>query len=201
DARWCHARVTCAGEREGQNEGRDARPADVHEGRYASGPVAGDGIVATYGFDAGATGIVESMQSDDGGGSEYLRWEVGGTGGTLAFWSRLDSPVYFCPRPYPLPDCPAEWQRFQPEGVPLQAGRSGLHPANQTLVRDLLAAVEENRAPTASGHDARAALEMVLAAYESHITGGRVALPLQARTHPLTRWLTEARPKEHEGSE
>jgi predicted dehydrogenase len=52
----------------------------------------------------------------------------------------------------------------------------------------LMAAVENGAEPVASGHNARAALEMILAVYESHAAGQRIALPLEDRTHPLTRW-------------
>jgi hypothetical protein len=61
-----------------------------------------------------------------------------------------------------------------------------MHRANQLLVCDLLAAVEADRVPLSSGHDARAALEMILAVYESHID--RVPRPLAERSHPLSRW-------------
>ena len=59
---------------------------------------------------------------------------------------------------------------------------------NKILVNDLLAALEEGREPLSSARDATAALEMIMAVYESHIAGDRVALPLSERTHPLSRW-------------
>jgi predicted dehydrogenase len=177
EARWCHARVTCGG--------REATQKDAKPGQYAVGPIAGEDIVAEHGFDGGVVGQYESMVSDDGGGTPYLRMEVSGTGGTLAFWSGADSPVYFTARPYPLPDGRDEWERLEVEEVPIPAGMNRQHPGNQALVRDLLAAVEEDRAPHSSGHDARAALEMIMAVYESHLRGERVALPLERRTHPL----------------
>ncbi|MBI3972413.1 MAG: Gfo/Idh/MocA family oxidoreductase [Chloroflexi bacterium] len=180
DARWCDARV-CV-------EGREATPADVTPGSGETGLIAGDDIVATYGFDGGVTGTFESIQSGDGGGNAYLRMEACGTGGILAFWSGLGSPLYYYPRPFALPDRPDEWQRVALEEVPVPPDMSRQHPGNQTLVADLLAAVEAGRPPLSSGHDARAALEMILAAYASHIQAGRVPLPLAARTHPLTRW-------------
>jgi hypothetical protein len=65
---------------------------------------------------------------------------------------------------------------------------NGAHAGNQLLVRDLLSAVETGAEPISSGHNARAALEMILAVYESHAAGQRIALPLKDRTHPLTRW-------------
>ncbi|HEX9369738.1 MAG TPA: Gfo/Idh/MocA family oxidoreductase, partial [Roseiflexaceae bacterium] len=183
DGRWCHGRVIAGG--------RDATAHDAHQGQYATGLIAGDDISAEYGFDSGVVGEFESMVSDDGGGSEYLHMEVSGSAGTLAFWSEIGSPVYFTLRPYALPDVWDEWERIQPEPVAVPTGFSRLHPGNQALVRDLLAAVEEDRAPDSSGHDARAALEMVLAAYESHRQGKRVTLPLAERAHPLERWMAE----------
>jgi len=184
DAHWCHARVTSGG--------RDVTAADAVPAQHAAGLMAGDDVVAEYGFGGAVTGQFESMRSDDSGGSAYLRMEVSGSAGTLAFWSDQASPVYFSPRPHPLPQTragPAEWQRLEPTEalVLVSPGRSTLHPGNQWLVSDLLAAVEEDRAPHASGEGARGALEMALAAYESHLHGGRVALPLEQREHPLQR--------------
>jgi len=191
DARWCHARVTSGG--------RDVTAADAAPAQHAAGLMAGDDVAAEYGFGGAVAGHFESMRSDDGGGSAYLRMEVSGSAGTLAFWSDQASPVYFSPRAYPLPqmqDAPGEWQRLDcevPAGPLLEEGRSTLHPGNQWLVSDLLAAVEEDRAPHASGEDARGAMEMALAAYESHLRGGRVELPLERREHPLERPLQDER--------
>ena len=175
-ARWVHARV-CAG-------GRDARPGDVHEGAGNVGPIVGDDIVVGVGFDHGVVGTFESMRSDDGGGNDYLRMEVAGTAGILAFWSGLHSPVYYCPRPFAIPGA-GDWQRLERDRVPVPPGMASQHPGNQVLVSDLLAAVEEERPPRSSGHDARAALELIMASYVSHIRQGRVALPLIEREHPL----------------
>ncbi|HZP82896.1 MAG TPA: hypothetical protein VFB21_14750 [Chthonomonadaceae bacterium] len=57
------------------------------------------------------------------------------------------------------------------------------------IARDLIASIEENRQPFGSVYDGRAALEMILAVYESHRHGGvRVPLPLASRSHLLARW-------------
>jgi predicted dehydrogenase len=178
EAHWCHARVT--------QDGRDVIAADAHlddEG----GLIAGDDVVAEYGFERGVIGWLESIRSDDGGGTPYFHLELGGTGGVLALWSSLSSPVLHYPRPFALPDAPDRWEIVQPEVAPLPEGVSAMHPANQELVADLLAALEQDRQPIASGHAARAALEMIMGAYESHLTGHRVALPLERREHPLAR--------------
>ena len=158
--------------------------ADAHEDE-AAGPLAGDDVVAQYGFDGGVAGSLESMRSADGGGSPYFHLELCGTGGVLALWSSLTSPVLFTPRPFAVPDRQDKWEVFQPKAEPVPAGVSTLHLANRVLVHDLLAAVEEDRQPSASGHGARAALEMIFAAYASHLAGRRVQLPLAERRHPL----------------
>jgi predicted dehydrogenase len=184
DARWCHARVTSAG--------RDATAADVRPAEEEGGLVAGDDILAQYGFDGGVTGAFESTRSADGGGSPYLRTELCGTSGLLVFWNDTNAPAFYCPRPFALPGRSWEWDVLQleplPEPVDAPEGAPVQHAANQALVGDLLAAAEADCQPISSGHDARAALEMILAVYESHCLGNRVLLPLAQRDHPLTRW-------------
>jgi predicted dehydrogenase len=184
DARWCHARVLA--------NGRDAGPADVGRSQTENlGPIAGDDIIAGYGFDGGVTATFESTRAADGGGSAYYHLEVCGTAGILAFWSDPGSPVYFYPRPFVLPGSPDAWQRLEPEPMPVPSGAppdaGAFFASNQALVRDLLAAVEEDRPPINSGYDAGAALELILAIYASHLGGARVSLPLAELTHPLER--------------
>jgi hypothetical protein len=54
-------------------------------------------------------------------------------------------------------------------------------------VRDLIAAMREDRAPLCSAQDGRLTVEMVCAVFESHrLNGQRVTLPLQKRVNPLT---------------
>ncbi|MDH3443562.1 MAG: gfo/Idh/MocA family oxidoreductase, partial [Deltaproteobacteria bacterium] len=47
-----------------------------------------------------------------------------------------------------------------------------------SLVDEFVSAVEQNRSPAITGADARAALEITIAAYRSAATGEPVALPL-----------------------
>jgi hypothetical protein len=58
--------------------------------------------------------------------------------------------------------------------------------ANVWIARDLLEAIEKDRQPRGSMYDGRAALEMILAVYESHRLRTAVDLPLKNRRHPLT---------------
>ena len=64
----------------------------------------------------------------------------------------------------------------------------GLHAGNVLAVRDLIDAVEEDRDPEASLHDARTAMEMIVGLFESHRQGGaRVAFTLSNRGNPLAQ--------------
>jgi predicted dehydrogenase len=194
DARWCHARVV--------DGGADATPGAVREGEEAVGPVAGDDIWAGYGFDGGVSGSYESTRTAGGGsgsGSDYFRLELCGTGGTISIWSSATAPLYYCPRSFALPNHPEEWEALPTDAVQGELSAAGglperppeagaMHAANQLLVVDLLAALEAGREPLSSGHDARAALEMIMAVYWSHLRAQRVPLPLAERDHPLLRW-------------
>ena len=50
----------------------------------------------------------------------------------------------------------------------------------------MIDAIEKDRQPLGSMYDGRAALEMILAVYESHRLRAAVDLPLKNRRHPLT---------------
>jgi hypothetical protein len=82
----------------------------------------------------------------------------------------------------------AAWQLVSSAGLgkpePLTA--RGLHTGNVWAVKDLIEAIEKDRQPLGSVYDGRAALEMILAVYESHRHKGPVELPLKERRHPLT---------------
>ncbi len=52
---------------------------------------------------------------------------------------------------------------------------------------DLIAAIRENRQPLCSAYEARTAIEMISAIFESHrLEGQRAALPLSTRVNPFT---------------
>ena len=76
----------------------------------------------------------------------------------------------------PLPDAPNDQESLEP------------HSRNRDVVDDLLAAIEEDRLPEVSLQRARWAHEMIQGAFASHVTGGKVELPLEKRSHPLADW-------------
>lgn len=187
DARWCSADLLIGAALAG--------PADARPGDEEIGPVLGDGLRATYGFDDGVLGHFESYRRL-GGGDTVFGLDVVGEQGQLALRGGSTKRLFFYPHPYPEPG--AADDRWEAVPVPAAgpheqfgdeppdaAARATLQQrANQRLVRDLIAAIEAGREPASSGQRARAALELIQAVAAAHAAGGRVSLPLVARAHP-----------------
>ncbi|MFM7149525.1 MAG: gfo/Idh/MocA family oxidoreductase, partial [Gemmataceae bacterium] len=99
-------------------------------------------------------------------------------------------PVWWCDDPSWNPgQSRAKWEAVTSAGPgkpePLQD--ASLDAGNVWIVKDLLEAIAKDRQPLSSVYDGRAALEMILAVYESHRQGQPVALPLTNREHPLRK--------------
>ena len=61
-------------------------------------------------------------------------------------------------------------------------------------VRDLVAAVDEDREPVCGLEEGAGTVEMICAVFESHRQGGRAAaFPLKERGHPLVRMREEGK--------
>lgn len=171
----CDARV--------RRHGRLITTEDVHEGAEAVGLVAGDHIHSTYEFADGVVGTITSLRAgiEDRAAQPY-RLFVSGTRGIISIRAPYaDDSVWFYPDPVLRPDGPP-WQRI--ETTRTRAYAEYHHPA----AADLVDAIRQRREPRCSGHDGRAALEMILAAYASSRRRGPVDLPLEQRAHPLIAW-------------
>ena len=70
------------------------------------------------------------------------------------------------------------WEAMEVDDTPFSSG-------NNLAVLDLIDAIENDRKPISAAEDAVAALEMILGAYESQLTGQRVSFPIANREHPL----------------
>jgi predicted dehydrogenase len=175
---WCVSDVL--------REGKAAEPEDVHEATEQLGPVMGDTLHAMFGFTGGVTGYFASVKDADKAASRFGLDLYGTRGivtirlGAIPGVAWLDSPLWTGNAPdtawKPLPDAPAYTIK--------DAARETFKP----IVDDLIAAIEADRAPAVSLADGRRSLEMVQAIFESHVQGGRVAVPLVQRSHPLKRW-------------
>lgn len=170
DVAWMVAHVT--------NEGHEIMPADVHEGTEPVGLVAGDCINSYFAFQSGASGFFDSRRDQIGSDRRY-GMDIVGSEGMISLRGGTASDVAIYPYPLFSPiDSSQKWETLKLDDTPLQTG-------NQLAVIDLMDAAEHNREPLSSGRAAVAALEMILGAYESQITGARVSFPMKNRKHPL----------------
>ena len=174
DVGWMSGHVTV--------DGRELEPGDVGEATEPVGPVAGDCVEAYYAFDSGVAGFFDSRR-DQAGSSQRYGMEIVGSEGTISLRGGAGSELMIYPHPVFRPA--AADQGWEPlEGVPDDPLATG----NRLAIIDLIDAVEQDREPVSSARDAVGALEMILGAYESQISGGRVAMPMARREHPLVAW-------------
>ena len=151
------------------------------------GPILGDDIAATYGFDHGVTATFGRARRNTVRASVYGMQIYGTKGiihlttGSLPATDLLDDPPWF-------PASGGGLKEITSAGI----GKAetikdtGLGLGNVWIAKDLLEAIEKDRQPLGSMYDGRAALEMILAVYESYRVKGPVELPLKNRKHPLT---------------
>jgi predicted dehydrogenase len=161
---------------------RDVTAADAHAASEPIGPIAGDCVVAMYGFPNQVHGYFESHRDFEGGG-ERFGLEFHGSGGIIALRSLRD--VVWFEGPALNPAKPHRWQPISTPEWDSVADDDKQHWCHQQLVLDLLAAAEEDREPLASGSDGRWVQEMIQSVYTSHLSQSRTPLPLERREHPL----------------
>jgi hypothetical protein len=152
------------------------------------GAIAGDHIVATYGFDNGITGYFGTQKPKNGPGGRF-GLTIYGTKGVIQLTTGSLPPVYLLEEPtWFAARSKGTWQEITSAGLgmpePLKEG--GLVQGNVWIAQDLIDAIEKDRQPLGSIYDGRAALEMIFAVYESHRIKGPVELPLKNRKNPLT---------------
>ncbi|MBM3278390.1 MAG: Gfo/Idh/MocA family oxidoreductase [Candidatus Handelsmanbacteria bacterium] len=165
-----------------QVEGRELAKEDIRQPTEPVGPVAGDCIHSFFSFKGGPVGFFESRRHQAGGNQRY-GLDIAGSEGIISLRGGSGNELMIYPHPVFRPADPA--QRWQPlDEVPDQPLAKG----NRLAILDLIRAIEEDRPPLSSAADAVAALEMILGAYESQITGGRVCFPTPHRRHPLAAW-------------
>ena len=146
-----------------------------------SGLVAGDNAPAYFHFKNGVYAMVHS--SGDFG------VELIGTKGRMIIREG------YKPSPYPHTfgiwthdNPPGEWQPITTERDEL-ISPPHFKLAYVRMVQELIDCIEEDRRHYSSGEEGRAALELIMAIYESQRTGARVKLPLDVRTNPLRQMI------------
>ena len=176
--RWCTAHI-----RQGDH---DITTRDAHRVREDIGPVAGDQVFAQFAFENGvdATFTSRTGMRDDSG---YWGMELVGSGGAARIvadiWPRVYAKTF---EPWKESGREVFWKRI-PDDPTLAATpeEQSTRTANRRVVDDWLGAIRDDREPVCSGENSARALEMVMAAYEAALSGGRVQVPLKERNHPL----------------
>lgn len=183
DPLWCFGQV--------EQSGHSVRKADVKDGPEGLGPLAGDAVSAMYGMPDGARAFFQSVRNAGQGARFAL--QIFGSSGVIEIQTGYLPAVKFLADPKWSPGrSEAKWQDVSSAGIgasePLKDG--GAHAGNVLAVQDLLAAIRENREPKCSAREARGTIEMIMAVFDSHRTGGPVTLPLANRQNPLTMLTT-----------
>ena len=172
DVAWMSAHVTAGG--------REIGPEDVREASEPIGAIAGDCVNSYFAFRNGVSGFFVSQANQPGNGQSY-GMDIVGRDGRMAVRGGAAGSVAVYPYGLWAPgDASQRWAPVEMAVLPLGEG-------NRLAVLDLIQAAEEDREPASSARDARAALEMILGAYASQMTGARVPFPMADRTHPLER--------------
>ena len=168
---WMQSHVT--------KDGKEIAYGDDHEPTEPVGPVAGDCINSYFAFESGVSGFFQSRKDQAGSGRYGM--EIVGSEGTFSLRGDVANRLMVYPYPVLVPsNLEQEWEAIDLDQTPFSSG-------NELAIRDLIDAIENDRKPISAAEDAVAALEMILGAYESQLTGGRVPFPIENREHPLSR--------------
>ncbi len=179
---WCAGTVYYQGRLAGTEDIMEAKEMSPRD--RDSGPVMGDRAVGQYGFEGGILGEIHFL-----GYEQVLNRNFGvdilGTEGQLTVRTSGDVTESLWHLPRPMEGLPGELSDWRP----VDMSDMGDEAPMATMYRRLVEAVETGTEPPSSGVEGSRAFEMILGIYQSHREGGgRVALPLSDRRHPLEMW-------------
>ncbi len=181
EASWCFARVSEAGKPVG--------PEQVRQGNEGLGLLAGDRIDAMYGFE-GTPVVAYFASSRPAEPGRRFGIQILGSKGRIDLSTGGRPPAFLLADPTWSTAGGGQWVEIRAAGPgqPETEPRNDLVATNREIVRDLIAAVEEDRQPKVGVRDGCAVTEMILATYASQAQGGPVPLPLTDRSrHPLAK--------------
>ncbi|WP_020469361.1 Gfo/Idh/MocA family protein [Zavarzinella formosa] len=179
DAQWCMARIF--------QGGKLAVSGDVRMGGEGMGPIQGDRIAATYGMANAHSATFGTYVTKDFPGKRYSL-HVYGSKGVVQLNFGAHGGTWFLPDPSWMPgQSKTAWQEITSAGIgkPETLKETGVETGNHYIVDDLIESIEKDRQPLGNIYDGRAALEMIMAVYESHKLQKPVELPMKNRRHPL----------------
>ena len=175
------------------HQGQRVRGEHVREGNEGLGPLAGDRVDAMYRFRGGVTGYFSSRKGA-GGNPNRFGLRVLGSQGMIEHTSGYGNPAWLLKDArWAGPGGPADggWQPISSQGLgrPETLTATGYDGGNPAAALDLMDAIRRDRQPRCSMYEARGAVELVLAAFESHVEGRPVSLPLVVQDNPLARLI------------
>lgn len=159
----------------------------VHPGNEGLGPLAGDRVDAMYRFQTGITGYFSSQKAA-GGSPNRFGLRIYGSKGMIDHTSGFANPAFLLnDARWGLSRDAGAWKTITSAGIdqPEPITATGYDGGNPAAARDLIDAIEQDRQPKCSMYEARGAIEMVLAVFESHRLNAPVAMPLNCTGNPL----------------
>jgi predicted dehydrogenase len=182
EPRWCSGMI--------YQDGTPCTKDHVIDGSEGIGALAGNAAHARFEMADGLPLFFDSVQNA-GAKETGFGLQIIGNQGVIDL--RIDKePLIFVRQGSPFdPHQPSQpWQIITSAGIQEKEPIAGLGPylsSHLAAGEDLIAAIEENRAPLCDAVAGRTTIEMVCAVLESHRHGGqRTALPLKTRVNPLT---------------
>jgi predicted dehydrogenase len=160
--------------------GKPVTKADVKDGAEGIGPLAGDEVHARFEMENGVPFFFDSIKDGRLKKAAYddpasFGLQIFGNAGVIDL--RMDQE-------------PFAWIQTATEPrKPVLADREVAKKVSSHEISglDLIAAIQENRAPLCDAVQGRQIIEMISAVFESHrLNGQRVLFPLQTRVNPLT---------------
>ena len=168
--------------------GRSVEKRDVRAGAEGLGPLAGDRVEAQYRLPAGVVGYFSS-RAKAGGNPSRFGIRILGAKGTIDIAMGYGLPAYLIKDPgWGSSGTAAKPLKITSQGIdkPETSPGSGYEAGNPAVIRDLIDAIRQDRAPICGMHEGRAVIEMIHAVFESHRQRKPIELPLTNRKHPLT---------------
>ncbi len=171
--------------------GRPTTAADVIEGPYGFGLLAGEDISAVYEFDGGLHAFAEMhrrSQSDSG----WVHLKLYGEDGALCLYN---SRQLFIRRGRDSCVGRVPWETYELDDADrILHGCDYVDHAGGDLwmAEETVRALDDDREHECSGLEGRAVMEMMDGAWVSHFSRARVDFPLPRGDHPLRRELAAA---------
>ena len=171
-------------------DGKPITKAQVKEGDEGIGALAGNEVHARFELAKGINLFFDSVQ---GAGVKEAGFglQIIGTKGVIDFRIDQEPVAHLRPGSPFQPNLKASpWLPITTAGIgqPEPIAHLGkMLSSHEAAGLNLIAAIQENRAPLCDAVQGRQTIEMICAVFESHrLNGQRVTLPLKTRVNPLT---------------